>query len=68
MEIKEMQVFNNSSDKKWDNNFKVYFNPERAKTGIVITRVKSVKKKDSEMLSSSAIRMIKKKVKFKKKK
>jgi hypothetical protein len=44
----------------------VYFNFEKVKTGIVIARVKSVREKDLGMLSSSAIRIIKKKVKFKK--
>jgi hypothetical protein len=66
MRIKEMQIFNNSSDKKWDKNFKMYFNLERIKTGITTARVKSVKEKDSKMLPSSAIRMIEKKMKFKK--
>jgi hypothetical protein len=61
-----MQVSDNSSNKKWDNDFKIYLNPERAETGIIIARVKSVKEKDSEILSLSAIKMIKKKVKFKK--
>jgi hypothetical protein len=42
----------------------MYFNPEKAKAGIIIARVKSVKKKDLEMLLSSAIRMIKKKKKI----
>jgi hypothetical protein len=66
MGIKEMQVFNNSSNKKRDNNFKIYFNSERAKIGIIIARVKSVRKKDFKILPSSAMRMIKKKIKFKK--
>jgi hypothetical protein len=44
----------------------MYLNPERVKTDIIIARVKSAKKKNSEMLSSSAIRMIKKKIKFEK--
>jgi hypothetical protein len=66
MRIKGMQVSNNSSDKKWDNNFKIYFNPEKAKAGIIATRVKSAKEKDLKMLPLSAIRMIKKKVKFEK--
>jgi hypothetical protein len=57
-----MQVSNNSSDKKWNNNFKIYFNPERIKASIITARVKSAKKKDSEILPSSAIRMIKKKI------
>jgi hypothetical protein len=61
-----MQISNNSSNKKWNNDFKVYFNLEKAKASIIIVRVKSAKKKDLEMLPSSAIRMIKKKVKFKK--
>jgi hypothetical protein len=45
----------------------MYLNLEKAKAGIAIARVKSAKKKDSEILSSNAIRIIKKKVKFKKK-
>jgi hypothetical protein len=45
----------------------MYFNLERVKAGITVTRVKSAKKKDSGILPSSAIRIIKKKVKFKKK-
>jgi hypothetical protein len=61
-----MQVPNNSSDKKWNNDLKMYLNPERAEANIAITRVKSVRKKDSKILPSSAIRIIKKKVKFKK--
>jgi hypothetical protein len=64
--IKGMQVPNNSSDKKWDNNFKIYFNPERIKVSIITARVKSARKKDLKMLPSSAIKMIKKKVKFEK--
>jgi hypothetical protein len=67
MGIKEMQVPNNSNNKKWDNNLKVYLNSEKAKTGIITARVKSAREKDLKMLPSSAIRMIKKKVKFKKK-
>jgi hypothetical protein len=66
MGIKEIQVFNNLSDKKWDNDFKVYLNPERIKAGITITRVKSAREKDFKMLPSSAIRIMKKKKKFKK--
>jgi hypothetical protein len=62
-----MQVFNNSNDKKWNNNFKVYLNPEKAEIDIAIARVKSVRKKDLEILPSSAIKIIKKKIKFKKK-
>jgi hypothetical protein len=62
-----MQVSNNSSDKKWNNNFKIYFNPERIKASIITARVKSAKKKDLEILPSSAIRIIKKKIKFEKK-
>jgi hypothetical protein len=61
MGIKEIQVSNNSNDKEWDNDFKIYLNPERAKTDIIIARVKSARKKDLKMLPSSAIRMIKKK-------
>jgi hypothetical protein len=64
--IKGMQIPNNSSDKKWNNNFKIYLNSEKAKTGIITARVKSIKKKDSGILPSSAIRIIKKKMKFKK--
>jgi hypothetical protein len=67
MGIKGIQIPNNSSNKEWDNNFEIYFNPERVKTGITITRVKSARKKDLEILLSSAIRIIKKKIKFKKK-
>jgi hypothetical protein len=66
MGIKRMQVPNDSSDKKWDNNLKMYFNSEKAKVGIAITRVKSARKKDSGILPSSAIKIIKKKIKFKK--
>jgi hypothetical protein len=66
MRIKNIQVPDNSNNKKWDNDFKIYLNPERAKTNITITRVKSARKKDSEILPSSAIKMIKKKIKFKK--
>jgi hypothetical protein len=66
MGIKGIQVPNNSSNKKWDNDFKIYLNSDKAKAGIIITRVKSVREKDFEILLSSAIRMIKKKVKFKK--
>jgi hypothetical protein len=44
----------------------MYLNPEKAKTGIIIICVKSAREKDSRMLSSSAIKMIKKKIKFKK--
>jgi hypothetical protein len=44
----------------------VYLNSERAETGIIIARVESARKKDFEILPSSAIRMIKKKIKFKK--
>jgi hypothetical protein len=66
MEIKKIQVSNNSNNKKWDNDFKIYLNPEKIKTGITVTRVKSARKKDSEMLPSNAIRIIKKKIKFKK--
>jgi hypothetical protein len=62
-----MQVPDNSSDKKWDNNFKIYLNLEKAEAGIIIARVKSAKKKDLKMLPSSAIKMIKKKIKFEKK-
>jgi hypothetical protein len=61
-----MQVPNNSSNKKWDNNLKIYLNSERTEIGITITRVESARKKDSEILPLSAIKMIKKKVKFKK--
>jgi hypothetical protein len=61
-----MQVSNNSNDKKWDNNFEIYLNPERVKIDIIIARVKSVRKKDLKILPSSAIRIMKKKVKFKK--
>jgi hypothetical protein len=61
-----MQVPNNSSDKEWDNNFEVYLNFDKAKAGIITARVKSAREKDSEMLPSSAIKIIIKKVKFKK--
>jgi hypothetical protein len=61
-----MQISNNSSNKKWDNDLKIYLNPERAETDIIAARVKSVRKKDFRILPSSAIRIIKKKVKFKK--
>jgi hypothetical protein len=67
IEIKEIQVFNNSSDKKWDNDFKVYLNSDKVKIGIITARVKSVKKKNFKMLPSSAIR-IKNKIKKKFKK
>jgi hypothetical protein len=67
MGIKEIQVPNNSSNKKWNNNFKIYLNLERAKAGITATRVKSVRKKDLKILPLSAIRMIKNKIKIKKK-
>jgi hypothetical protein len=66
MGIKKMQVSDNSSNKKWDNDFKIYLNPKKAKTGIITARVKSARKKDSRMLPSSAMRMMKKKMKFKK--
>jgi hypothetical protein len=66
MGIKRMQIPNNSNNKKWNNNIKIYLNPERVKAGIIITRVESAREKDSKILSSSAIKMIKKKVKFKK--
>ena len=66
MGIKEIQIPNNSSNKKQNNNFKIYLNPERAKAGIAITRVKLTKKKDFKILPLSAIRIIKKKIKFKK--
>jgi hypothetical protein len=61
MRIKRMQVFNNSSNKKWDNDFKIYLNLKKVKAGIIITRVKSAKKKDFKMLPSSAIKMMEKK-------
>jgi hypothetical protein len=61
MGIKEMQVPDNSSDKEWNNNIEIYLNPEKAKAGIIATRVKSVRKKDSGILPSSAMRIIKKK-------
>jgi hypothetical protein len=61
-----MQVSNNSSDKEWDDDLKIYLNPERAEAGITVARVESARKKDSEMLPSSAIRMMKKKMKFEK--
>jgi hypothetical protein len=64
--MKGMQVPDNLSDKKWNNDFKIYLNPEKAKTDITATRVESAKKKNSEMLPSSAMRIIIKKVKFKK--
>jgi hypothetical protein len=66
MGIKKMQVSDNSSNEKWDNDFKIYLNPDRAKAGITIARVESAKKKDFKILLSSAIRMIKKKMEFKK--
>jgi hypothetical protein len=61
-----MQVSDNSSNKEWDDNFKIYLNPERAEAGIIIARVESAREKDFKMLLSSAIRMMKKKIKFKK--
>jgi hypothetical protein len=67
MGIKEIQVFDDSSDEKWDDDFEVYLNPERAEVGIVVARVKSAREKDSGMLPSSAMRMMKKKVEFEKK-
>jgi hypothetical protein len=66
MGIKGMQISDNSSNKKWNNNFEVYLNPERIKAGITVTRVKSVRKKDLRILPSNAIRIIKNKIKFKK--
>jgi hypothetical protein len=66
MRIKGIQIPNNSSDKEWDNDFEIYFNLERVKTGIIIIRVKLARKKDLKILSSNAIKIIKKKVKFKK--
>jgi hypothetical protein len=66
MGIKKMQVSNDSSDEKWDDNFKIYLNPERAQAGIAATRGKSARKKDFKILPSSAMRIIKKKIKFKK--
>jgi hypothetical protein len=66
MGIKKIQILNNSSNKKWDNNFKIYLNPEKAEAGIITARVKSVREKDFKILPSSAIRMMKKKIKFKK--
>jgi hypothetical protein len=59
--IKKMQVSNNSNDEKWDNNLKIYFNLKRSKADIAVTRVESARKKDSKILLSSAIRMMKKK-------
>jgi hypothetical protein len=56
-----MQVPNNSSNKEWNNNFKMYLNPDRIEAGIAITRVKSVRKKDFKILPSSAIKIIKRK-------
>jgi hypothetical protein len=66
MGIKGMQVSNNSSNKEWNDDFEIYFNPDKAEAGIVAARVKSAREKDSEILLSSAIRMIKKKMKFEK--
>jgi hypothetical protein len=67
MGIKRMQIPNNLSNKKWDNDLKIYLNPERAEAGIIAIRVKSARKKDSKILPSSAIKIIKNKKKFKKK-
>jgi hypothetical protein len=53
-----MQVPDNSSNKKRDNNFKIYLNPERAETGIITARVKSARKKDFKILLSSAMRIM----------
>jgi hypothetical protein len=64
--IKEIQVPNNSSNKKWNNDIKVYLNLEKSETGITVTRVKSARKKNFKILSSSAIRIMKKNLKFKK--
>jgi hypothetical protein len=36
MGIKEMQVPDNSSDKKWDNDFKVYLNPEKIRQALLL--------------------------------
>jgi hypothetical protein len=58
MRIKGMQVPDNSSNKKRDNNFKIYLNPERAETGIITARVKSARKKDFKILLSSAMRIM----------
>jgi hypothetical protein len=66
MRIKGMQVSDDSSDKEWDNNLEVYLNLGRVEADITVTHVKSIKEKDSGMLPSSAIRMIKKKVEFEK--
>jgi hypothetical protein len=66
MRIKGIQVPDNSSNEKWDNDFKIYFNPEKTKVGIITARVKSVRKKNLRILPSSAIRIIKNKIKFKK--
>jgi hypothetical protein len=66
IKIKRMQVPNDSSDKKWNNNLKIYLNPERAEAGITAARVKSARKKDSEILLLSAMRIMKKKIKFEK--
>jgi hypothetical protein len=66
MGIKGMQVLDDSSDEEWDDDLKVYLNPERAKVGIAAARVESAREKDSRMLPSSAMRMMKKKVKFEK--
>jgi hypothetical protein len=62
-----MQVSDNSSNKKWDDNFEIYLNLEKAEADITVTRVKSVRKKDLKILLSSAIRIMKKKIKFEKK-
>ena len=36
-----MQIPNDSSDKKWDKDFKIYLNPGRAETGVTTAHVKS---------------------------
>jgi hypothetical protein len=61
-----MQVSDNSSNEEWDNNLKIYLNFERVKAGITAVRVESARKKNLKILPSSAIRIIKKKIKFKK--
>jgi hypothetical protein len=67
MGIKGIQIPNNSNDEERDNNLKIYLNLKKTKTDITAARVKSVKEKDSKMLPSSAIKIIKNKIFFKKK-
>jgi hypothetical protein len=44
----------------------VYLNSGKSKVGITVTRIKSIKEKNVDMLPSSTIKIIKKKIEFKK--